>query len=73
MIAILAGSYKQFKDYLHHNELNEKDYVYIDRAEKIRGLYFNGYKIIGTFWEDVKNPNELLYELEFRLTPPTKP
>ena len=58
-IAVLAGNFRQFNEFIRQPEVGEHcEYVYIDRPEKAYGYRFFDYKIIGTFW-DRKDAREL--------------
>lgn len=53
-IFILAGSFQEFKRFLHENpERDNVDvrYVYVDKAEKLMGHRGAGYQAYGTFYE----------------------
>ena len=49
-IAVLAGNFRQFNEFIRQPEVGEHcEYVYIDRPEKAYGYRFFDYKIIGKF------------------------
>lgn len=73
MIAILAGNHQQFREFIFENDLDTKDFKYIDSSIPLAGYRFTGYKIIGTFYEDQKNAFEMLDEVKIRLNLPTQP
>ena len=47
---VLAGNYKQFKNFLNENKFNFKKYKYIARIEDLKGYYDVNILKIGTWW-----------------------
>lgn len=60
-IAILAGNEKQ---YLEHKDiflaLDGEKMFYINHPDKARGIRFNEFRIVGTFWQDAETPTDIL-------------
>lgn len=49
MIAVLAGSIKEFRHY--HPEKEDKKFIYISSPQSVFGNRFETFEVIGTFWE----------------------
>lgn len=71
MIAILAGNHQQFREYIWENKGDIKNFKYIDGTYPLVGYIFDGYEVIGTFWEDKKNASEIFDEVKMRTVPLT--
>lgn len=67
-VAVLAGNFKQYDRFMNLREVDdETQYIYVDRIEKAVGHRFNDLKIIGTFWEDIKDSGRLYDEVKTRI------
>lgn len=51
MNIIIAGNYRQYRDYIRRYNLNPKEYKYIPDAHKLRGLHNCKVICVGTYWE----------------------
>ena len=56
-IAVLAGNYKQAKEFMRST--GKDNFLYISTPKETYGMLFYHYVIIGTFWER-KDANKLL-------------
>jgi len=61
-IAILAGNYREFLNFVNQKEIvkDSCEYIYVDRVEKAYGFEFFDYKVFGTFWENRKDCTDIL-------------
>ena len=50
-IAVMAGNYREFERCVRSLQEEGTTFVYADHADRIRGYRFDGYKVVGTFWE----------------------
>lgn len=51
VIFILAGSYKQFQEYVRPRQEEGITFVYADFPDRIAGYRPDQYSVIGTFWD----------------------
>jgi len=51
MKLVIAGNYRQFKDYLRENKLSELDARFVDRIEQVQGMRGSEIVTYGT-WTD---------------------
>lgn len=58
-IAVLAGNYDQFNQFLEENGGTDSEYLYVWGDVRLAGVRLKDYIIYGTFWES-KDANELL-------------
>lgn len=67
-VAILAGNLEQFKRAVKDGDWkpHEKP-IYIPDADSARGCEFSRYEVIGTFYQDNKNPSQVLSRVRERL------
>lgn len=50
-IIVLAGSRKQFEDYLNKNSLTDSEAVYGCEPQRLFGIRASKVEVVGTFWE----------------------
>lgn len=67
MIAVVAGSYKQYLNFLHENKLNPKSYFYVSSFIEILGMRKVKYVLYGTYYEnkDFDKIEKQLIQAEF--------
>lgn len=65
-VAVLAGNYREFCQFLDENGGTDTEYVYAD--ERIIGYRLQDYKIYGTFWER-KNADKIIDMVKSRIAP----
>ena len=51
MIAVVAGTYYQYQDFIRENNLNTKEYFYVSSFEKILGMRKLKYILYGTYYQ----------------------
>ena len=65
MIAVVAGNFKQYANFIRENDLNTKEYFYVSSFEKILGLRQLNYVLYGTYYER-EDFNKIERELQIR-------
>lgn len=67
-VAVMAGNKKQFDDYVRQGGLFEHEKaVYAHDSDCIRGFRFSRYEVVGTFYEDNKEPSKVLSRVKERM------
>ena len=67
MIAVVAGTYKQYLNFIRENNLNIKEYFYVSSFKKILGMRKLKYILYGTYYQrkDFEQINLRLQIAEF--------
>lgn len=52
---VIAGNFREFKDWIRFNHFNEQDYIYLSNAYSCRGIHAVPLIKVGTYWtrEDI--------------------
>ena len=67
-IAVLAGDYMQYKNFMSQKEVGGPcNYIYIDSIEKVFGHRFFNVECLGTFWER-KDAHKLYDAVKLHIT-----
>jgi hypothetical protein len=53
MKVVIAGSYKQYINWLHKNKFSPDEYQYVNRIEQVWGLKIKKIIYVGTFWDNL--------------------
>lgn len=60
---VLAGNHSQYSDWLYDNVLPKmealNDYRYASHPDKVQGLVAEDVIVVGTFWDDFPEANEM--------------
>lgn len=62
MVAIIAGSYAQFRNYLHEHGLNQKECIYAGNDYALKGIECSRFVRTGTYWD---LPEKVIEEFDF--------
>ena len=50
MIAVIAGSYNQYREFIRENNVDSKEYFYVSSFERILGMRKLKYILYGTWY-----------------------
>ena len=63
MIAVVAGNYNQYQNFIRENNLNRLEYFYVSSFEKILGMRKLKYILCGT-WSQRKDYEQIKLQLQ---------
>ena len=49
-IAILAGNYQEFNNFVQFESDSDDEFIYVNRPEKIAGMELKGFLTVGTWY-----------------------
>lgn len=60
MIAVIAGSYNQYREFIRENNVDSKEYFYVSSFERILGMRKLKYILYGTWY--IRTDFDKIYE-----------
>lgn len=67
-VAVLAGNKEQFDWAVRNGDWRQHEKpVYVHDEESVRGYVFSRYEIVGTFYDDNKEPGKIIRRVRERI------